>query len=405
MDNFNNEEEPSTIFESFSDVALCTLAVALLLVTLLAINITQSLNVQVNRNTFSGGVMRPSLHLECTKPDFSATTTDEFAVERVLYANTPYVAVHLFSPSLALIATDVRGGGTVALGENETFAQQQDLSLYQFMLLAPGIDPGMFVADGQETALLLPAILDKQMVYEPGLAEGGYRANSDRRLTLRMLAQLWPIYSNPIFPVRRPEEYSQARTRVFIETQTAVEEGKEEHYIVIGHSAYRLPEALDDGSLAWLGGFSSGLTEIVFLGETWSDPQLRTNKRIAYFEKAGFSDCAEAYREYAFPNTGNPEIDTISETLARLGYPADRVAQRALYARGQKLASAALLDGSFADNAGKFFPPLMAYPAAWKAYLADCQQAKTKGDPPKWFYSEFLDRLGFDRLAIQRTGP
>lgn len=404
MDEFNHEEEPSTIFESFSDVALCTLAVALLLVTLLAINITQSLNVQINRNTFSGGVMRPALHLECTLPDFKATTTDEFAVQRELFADIPYVAVHLFSPSLALIATDVREGGTVALGENQTFAQQQDLSLYQFMLLVPGIDPGKFVADGQETALLLPSILDKQMVYEPSLAQG-YRANADRRLTRTMLADLWPIYAHPIFPVRRPEEYSQARTRVFVETMTTEENGAEAHYIVLGHSVYKLPEALDDGSLAWLGGFSSGLTEIVFLGETWNDPQHRTNKRIDFFEKAGFAACAAAYREYSFPSPGNRELDAVRAKLVQLGLPADRVDQRALYALGQRKASAALLNGSFSKNPGGFFPPLMAYPDAWAAYVLECQDAKTKTDPPKWFYGEFLDKLGFDRLAIARTAP
>ena len=259
IDDLTTEEEQSTIFESFSDVALCTLAVALLLVTLLAINITQNLSVEINRNTFSGGVMRPSLYLECTVPDFSATTAEEFAIERILFSDGPFVAVHLFSPSLALIATDVREGGTVALGEDQTFAQQQDLSLYQFMQLAPGVDPGSFEAEGQPTALLLPSILDKQIVYEPNNSSG-YRVNADRRLAKRMLAQLWPIYVHPIFPARRPDEYSHARTRIFVETQT-VDGG---HFIVIGHTAYKIPEALDDGSLAWLGGFSSGLTEVVF---------------------------------------------------------------------------------------------------------------------------------------------
>ena len=396
IDDFTTEEEQSNIFESFSDVALCTLAVALLLVTLLAINITQNLSVEINRNTFSGGVMRPSLHLECTVPDFSATTAEKFVAERALFADSPFVAVHLFSPSLALIATDVREGGTVALGEDQTFAQQQDLSLYQFMQLAPGIDPGSFEAEGRSTALLLPSILDKQIVYEPR-DSSGYRVNADRRLAKQMLSLLWPIYENPIFPTRRPDEYSHARTRIFVETQTI----GEEHLVVIGHTAYKVPEALDDGSLAWLGGFSSGLTEVVFLGEAWSDPVRRSNKRIEFFEQAGFAACAADYREYAFPALDNPEFALQRMALVQLGYSAAEAERRARNALAQRKASAALLNGEFAENKSEFYPPLLAYPDAWAAYVQHGQQAEA--EPPMWFYHEFLDKLGFDRLAIKRS--
>jgi hypothetical protein len=395
LDDFTNEQEQGSIFETFSDVALCTLAVALLLVTLLAISITQNVNVQINRSKFSGGVMRPSFHLECTAPDFGRTTSADFAIERELFAGRPYIAVHLFSPSLALIATDVREGGTVALGEDETFAQQLDLSLYQFMLLAPGIDPGSFEAEGQSTALLLPSILDKQMVYEPAI-EDGYRVNADRRLTKRLLAMLWPIYENPIFAVRRPEEYNHARTRIFVETQTVEKSSGEEHYIVIGHTSYKIPEALDDGSLAWLGGFSSGLTEIVFLGEIWSDPARRTNKRIKFFDENGFRECAAAYREYAFPASMDAEQAKVQEILKHMGYDEERISQQAHYAVAQRRVSDALVNGG---QMARFHPPLLAFPAAWKAYVAHYEQKQP--DPPKWFYSGFLDRIGFDRLTIE----
>ena len=103
MDDFSSDEEQGSIFETFSDVALCMLAIALLLVTLLALSITQNVNVQINRSKFSGGVMRPSLHVECTTPDFSYTTSDELKLQRALYSGLPSVAVHLFSPSLAMI--------------------------------------------------------------------------------------------------------------------------------------------------------------------------------------------------------------------------------------------------------------------------------------------------------------
>lgn len=399
IDEFADEQDNGSIFESFTDVALCTLAVALLLVTLLAINITQNVNVQINRSKFSGGVMRPSLHLECTVPDFGNTTSEGLAVERLLFAGKPYVAVHLFSPSLALIATDVREGGTVALGENETFAQQQDLTLYQFMQLVPGIEPGSFDAEGEKTALLLPSILDKQMVYEP-VKQGGYRVNADRHLTKRLLATLWPIYARPTYAVRRPEEYSKARTRIFVETQTVKKgDGGEDHYIIIGHAAYRLPEALDDGSLAWLGGFSSGLTEIVFLGETWSNADLATNKRIEFFDDQGFHDAAMAYRDYAFPAVGSQELTRVYTKLIEAGYPKSRADKRARSSLAQLEVSKALLEGTLDTAPNDLYPPLLAYPNAWKAYIEHFEHEQP--DPPKWFYSEFLDPLGFDRLAIE----
>jgi len=399
VEDLLNDEEQSSIFESFSDIALCTLAVALLLVTLLALSITQNVNVQINRSKFSGGVMRPSLHLECTVPEFGETVTDAFAAERALYTGQPYVAVHLFSPSLALIATDVREGGTVALGEDETFSQQQDLSLYQFMQLAAGIDPGSFLAEGEPTALLLPSILDKQMVYEPA-SDNGYRVNADRALTKRLLASIWPVYNNPIYPTRRPEEYSNARTRVFVEAQTVLgEDGEELHFVIIGHSAYRLPEALDNGSLAWLGGFSSGLTEIIFLGETWSNADLRTNKRIDFFEKNGFQEAADVYRDYAFPENSSEELRSVYRRLVEAGYSQGRVEQRARMELAQMKASRIFLEGRMEEMGREIYPPLLAYPDAWTAYISHYEGEQP--DPPKWFYSEFLDRLGFDRLTIE----
>ncbi len=400
MDDLINDEDSGSIFESFSDIALCTLAVALLLVTLLAISITQNVNVQINRSKFSGGVMRPSLHLECTVPDFGKTSSPDLALERELFGGQPYVAVHLFSPSLAMIATDVREGGTVALGEDETFAQQQDLSLYQFLQLVPGIEPGSFSADGQDTALLIPSILDKQMVYEPSMEEG-YRVSADRMLTKKLLASIWPVYNNPTYLTRRPEEYSRARTRVYVEIQRAVdEEGVENHFVIIGHSAYKLPDALDDGSLAWLGGFSSGLTEIVFLGEHWTDPQMNTNKRIEFFEQNGFERAADAYRAYAFPTVSGRVLQDIYETLSEMDYPENRRVQKARSVAAQIEVSRALLNGPMASQADNdLFPPLLSHRDAWEAYVAHFENEQP--DPPPWFYTEFLDRIGFDRLTIE----
>lgn len=401
MDDFLNDEEQSSNSETFSDMALCTLAVALLLVTLLAISITQNESVPIRRSTLRGGVTRPSLHLECTVPDFGATTSEKYAIQRALFQGRPYVAVHLFSPSLATIATDVREGGTVALGEDVTLSLHQDLSLYRFLQLAPGIEPGSFEADGQLTALLNPSILDKKMVYEPSI-QGGYCVNANRSLTRQMLASTWPIFRNPIYAARRPEEYGKARTKVYVETQIIQSpEGEKSHYVIIGHAAYKLPQALDDGSLAWLGGFSSGLTEIVFLGESWSNESLKTNKRIDFFDKHGFSAAAEAYRQYAFPKAFGKEHRQIHQQLVAVGYSGDRIEQRVREAKAQMDLSKALVEGFEFVGAKNLLPPMLSHPEAWQAYIT--HHAVEQPDPPEWFYSQFLDPLGFGRLSIERV--
>jgi hypothetical protein len=235
------------------------------------------------------------------------------------------------------------------------------------------------------------------MDYEPGLADG-YRVNADRALTEEMLASLWPVYRRSVLPSRRPGEFNQSRTRVYVESRTVKGEEGERHYVVIGHVSYRLPEAMDDGSLAWLGGLSSGLTEIVFLGETWSDPARRTNKRIEFLRSHGYPACANAYADFAFPRERTPEVAAVCERLEKAGYRGKDLERRAVDAVAQIKASAALLDGRLERHAATLFPPLLAYPDAWAAYVAHCEQDPS--DPPLWFHREFLDRLGFERMAI-----
>ena len=124
-----------------------------------------------------------------------------------------------------------------------------------------------------------------------------------------MISSIWPIYENPTYLSRRPEEYNKARTKIYVETQTRLNaEGEELFYVIIGHKAYKLPDALDDGSLAWIGGFSSGLTEIIFLGESWVNKDQKINKRIEFFDANGFNKAAEAYRRYAFPESSTSEL-------------------------------------------------------------------------------------------------
>ena len=53
MEDFFDEQNNQGFFESFSDVALCTLTVTLVLLSLLATSVRQSLNVTLNENQFN----------------------------------------------------------------------------------------------------------------------------------------------------------------------------------------------------------------------------------------------------------------------------------------------------------------------------------------------------------------
>lgn len=391
MDDHTDEEE-NRILKGFPDAALSALVLVFLLAGLVVMSNMQTDREEINRSRFSGGMTRPSFHLECTVPEFGNTTSEEFALQRTLYSGRPYVAVHLFSPSAARGNAADREGGTGVPGEDQTLVQQEDLSLYQFMQLAPGIDPGSFGAGTQRTALLIPSIMNKQMVYEPHITSG-YRVSADQSLTKQLLEALWPVYKNPVFPARRPVDISDARTRIYVETRTAAGAEEDEHYLVIGHLSYKFPEALNDGSLAWLAGFSSGMTEIVYLGETWSDPANRTNKRIEFLRSNGYVACANAYTAYAFPQEDDSDVQVMFERLLKAGYCSDDMDRQAYEAAAQVSVSTALLNGSLERYSSILYPPFLEYPDAWAAYIAHCE--KENPVPPKWFKRLFLNRLGF----------
>ena len=154
------DERPSPeergMFGSLSDGAVCSLVLGLLLAALWVINGAERSGTAVNGNRFSGGMERPSLHLVCTAPSFGSTVSEELALQRSLYAGLPYVAVHLFSPSAG--DPSVQDADAPAAGAASSISTQQDLSLYQFMELAPGIDPGAFDTGGRRAALLIPRI-------------------------------------------------------------------------------------------------------------------------------------------------------------------------------------------------------------------------------------------------------
>ena len=47
------------IYESFSDMVLCTAIVLITLVVVLALNVVEQLNIYIEPNHFSGGATRP----------------------------------------------------------------------------------------------------------------------------------------------------------------------------------------------------------------------------------------------------------------------------------------------------------------------------------------------------------
>ncbi len=48
--------------------------------------------------------------------------------------------------------------------------------------------------------------------------------------------------------------------------------------------------------------------------------------------------------------------------------------------------------------AAEVFPPLLAFPEAWAAYVEDC--LRKQESPPRWFYDEFLAPLGYNQMKI-----
>ncbi|QBG49084.1 hypothetical protein EGM51_17390 [Verrucomicrobia bacterium S94] len=384
------------IYESFSDMVLCTVIVLITLVVVLALNVVEQLNVYVEPNHFTGGATRPWLYLQAEQADYSKTSAESLSMERAVYGSHPFVMVNLFSPSSAQAVTTVENGRTVSAKEGQSFLGQADLSAYNFLQLAAGIDPGSFLVDGQRTSLLLPKFSHKDILLETGV-KNGYIAKPDNDLALRTMALAWPVFGNQLYPRRAAQDYLDARTKIYIEV---LDSPGDQHRIMIGHHVFTLPQDVENGRLGWLAGFSSGLTEMVYLGKAWSDPVQKTNKRIAFFEENGFPEAAEAYRHFSYPPTMTDLQKTKVRTLADLrpDISAEKLAQYVRNAEAQQRISAAIVNGS---SARSVLPPLLAHKEAWQAYIEFCTQAEIDNTPPEWLMSEFLVPLGFDQAVIR----
>jgi hypothetical protein len=384
------------IYESFSDMVLCTVIVLITLVVVLALNVVEQLNVYIEPNHFSGGATRPWIYLQAQNADYAKTTSNRLAVEREIYGGQPFVMVNLFSPSSAQSSTTVKDGLTVSSKEGQSFLGQCDLTAYNFLQLAAGIDPGSFPVAGDQTALMLPKFSHKRILLESGTAND-YAATPDNELALKTMALAWPVYGSKLFPRRAANDYLNARTKIYIEVLDSVDD---QHRIMIGHSVFTLPQDVENGRLGFLAGFSSGLTEVVYLGKAWSDPAERTNKRIDFFEQSGFTEAAEDYRRFSFPGEATASQKKLMRN-ARAANPELTQSELVSYARNaeaQQAISIAIVDGV---NAREHLPPLLAHRDAWTAYTEYCSKTEIGTTPPAWLMTEFLEPLGFDQAVVR----
>jgi len=384
------------VYESFSDMVLCTLIVLITLVVVLALNIAEQLNVYIEPNHFSGGATRPWLYLQAQSVDYSKTASKRMAVERSLFGSEPFVLVNLFSPSSARSASAIKNGQTVPAKEGETFCGQNDLSAYSFLQLAAGIKPGSFSVNGSSTALMLPKFVHKSILIESGTVDG-YATTPDNELALETMALAWPVYGNAIYPRRAQKEYRDARTQIYVE---ALETHDGTHRIMIGHSVFTLPQDVQNGRLGWLAGFSSGLTEVIYLGTAWNDPAQMTNKRIAFFDENGFSKAAADYRAFSYPSklSDSEQAQLRSAMAIRPDISKERMERYIRDASAQKIISNAIING---QDASEFLPPLLAHRDAWNAYIDQCIEEQKQTNPPKWLIDELLEPLGFDQAVIR----
>ena len=389
------------IFESFSDMVLCTVIVLITLVVVLALNVVEQLNVYIEPNHFSGGAPRPWLYIQAQQADYDQTTAAYLSMERAAYGHDPFVMVNLFSPSSANSTTEVKDGQTVSAKEGQSFHGQIDLTAYHFLQLAAGIEPGSFLVDGNQTALMLPKFSHKDVLLESG-TENGYITRPDSELALKTMALAWPVYDNKIYSNRAAQDYANARTRIYVEV---LDSSDDEHRIMIGHSVFTLPQDIENGRLGWLAGFSSGFTEVIYLGKAWSDPEERTNKRIQFFEDSGFAEAAEAYRKFSFPEYLTYRQKNLFSKLAEIrpDMSHERLASYVRNADAQRKISMAIMNNSSANNSNvhKVLPPLLAHKDAWKAYTEFCIKKEVGTTPPEWLMSEFLVPLGFDQAVVR----
>ena len=329
IDKFIPSRDEQGIFETFSDLALCTLAITLVMLSLLATNIGQRINIQLSENQFNMD---------------SAPLRSYFCLSEAPKKESKLV--HFLDADVVDKLTAYKDALTQS--RIVTLPSGRTMTLGNFLLLAPAIVPGI---DQNGLSTLSPLTdIWKADVISP--------QNEKFEINLDMSRQV----VNDLFPVRHLDD-SLKRSRIYIESLVKEYSGKEKYYIVIGHAAYPLPEAIEDGSLDWLRSFESGTADIYYLGDLTDYKKEYINKRHQFFVEYGFSECALNYEEFQNQKDLKSKVNNINNLL-------------------------------ISDS----FLPLVKHSGAWNSYIDN--QLKADPDPPAWFYKEFLVPLGFDRMVM-----
>ena len=313
MSEFFEDQGDQGFFESFSDVALCTLTVTLVLLSLLATNIRQSINVTLNENQFNQDALPNRTYIAC-----SASESGQESVVHFLDADR--IDDLLSVKEERVVGRRIRLNGA------------RSMSGRHFSLVAPGLVPGCD-ASGLSTLIPLP---DRWL---PHVEVDGIRYELNTWLLGSLLEKC---------SLKKPFEGVARRTRVYVESMRDMDGS---YYALIGHAVYSLPSSLDDGSLDWLKSFMTGTVDLIYLGDLSS--RTDENRRLRFMEERGYTACADEYR--AFLNS--PDLMEQADLV-----------------------------------------PFSAHPVVWQAYVD--WRMEVDEDPPPWFFSEFLVKLGFDQMTM-----
>ncbi|MAS98386.1 MAG: hypothetical protein CMF29_05620 [Kiritimatiellaceae bacterium] len=332
INKFTSTQDEGGMYESFSDLALCTLVITLVLTALLAVNVTQRINVEINENQFN---------MDLT-PLRSYIGVSQSADDKESY-------VHFLDADIIdkLIAYD----DALTRSRIVNVPPERTLSLENFILLSPGIYLGTDKA-GLSTLSSLPEIWDADVMHPDSIGFSINHAFSDR-----LLNGLFPSYK---------DQNELKRSRIYVESNSyRNDENEIINSIIIGHVSYQVPTAIENGSLDWLNSFMSGTVDLVYIGDLGG---AEGNARINYFSENGLTECVEDY-SYFLAN----------------------------YEVGHSLKGT---ESSLKKEIESY--PLHKHKDAWDSYVTSRISAEI--DPPQWFFSDFLVKLGFDRMVMDMPG-
>ena len=332
INKFTSTRDEGGMYESFSDLALCTLVITLVLTSLLAVNVTQRINVEINENQFNMDLTPLRSYIGVSQ---SATDNNSY--------------VHFLDAEIIdkLIAYD----DALTRSRIVNVPPERTLSLENFILLSPGIYLGTDKA-GLSTLSPLPENWDADVSHPNSIGFSINHIFSDR-----LLSGLFPGYK---------DQNELKRSRIYVESNSyRNNENEIINNIIIGHVAYQVPTAIENGSLDWLNSFMSGTVDLVYIGDLGG---AKGNARVNYFIENGFTECAEDYSQFL-----------------------------ANYEVGNSLKGT---EGSLQKELESY--PLHKYKDAWDSYVNSRINAEI--DPPQWFFSDFLVKLGFDRMVMDMPG-